>query len=90
LLEPENREGCAGVRETMNVKLYSRRPTENVTSIVRFLKNHQVSYEQIQPEEMKSHTSHLYRIDELPTVEVDGHFFINPNEDALRKIFRVA
>jgi len=73
----------------MKVKLY---PTKKIVNsvVVDFLRRYKVSYEMIRPEEVATYKSHLYKTGDYPVLEVDGQVFINPNDDALKKIFSVA
>jgi len=54
--------------------------------IVGFLTRHHVAYELLDANQVGSKTFHLGTD---PALEVDGRLFVDPNEDALKKIFRV-
>ena len=57
------------------------------TSLIQgFLTRYHVDYEMLSPEQFQSKTFHL-GID--TAVEVDGRLFVDPNVDALKKIFHV-
>ncbi|MHB0971084.1 MAG: hypothetical protein ACYC7A_20490 [Thermoanaerobaculia bacterium] len=73
----------------MTVKFFAPRKNADNSSVAQFLSEHQVRYELVGPEDMATHRSHLRLTNELPALEVDGRVFINPNEDALRKILDV-
>lgn len=80
-----------GREETpMRVRYYPPKKSEKSSSVVRFMKRHHVNFEQVGPEEARASNIHPYRLGEVPMVEVDGRVFVNPNDDALKKIFRVA
>ncbi|HEY2829540.1 MAG TPA: hypothetical protein VGJ88_05425 [Thermoanaerobaculia bacterium] len=51
-----------------------------------FLRQFQVDHELATPEEYRGSTFHLGTD---PAVEVDGRLFVDPNVDALKKIFHV-
>jgi hypothetical protein len=51
-----------------------------------FLTRYHVEYEMLSPEQFPAKTFHLGTD---PTIEVDGHLFVDPNVDALKKIFHV-
>lgn len=51
-----------------------------------FLTRYHVEYEMLSPEQFPLKTFHLGTD---PTIEVDGHLFVDPNVDALKKIFHV-
>lgn len=71
----------------MTVKLYPDAKGEKCSAILRFFTQYKVQCELIRPEDMN--VSRLYRMGELPVVEVDGRLFVNPNYDALKKILRI-
>ncbi|HVT02511.1 MAG TPA: hypothetical protein VHL58_03940 [Thermoanaerobaculia bacterium] len=73
----------------MMVKFYPTKKTVN-SVVADFLMRHKVSYEMIRPEEVARYKSHLYKTGDYPVLEVDGQVFINPNDDALKKIFSLA
>jgi hypothetical protein len=57
------------------------------TSLIQgFLTRYHVSYEMLTPEQFQSKTFHLGTD---PALEVDGRLFVDPNVDALKKIFHV-
>jgi len=57
------------------------------TSLIQgFLTRYQVYYEMLTPEQFHSKTFHL-GMD--PALVVDGRLFVDPNVDALKKIFHV-
>jgi hypothetical protein len=54
--------------------------------IAGFLSQYHVDHELVRPEEFMEKTVHLGTD---PAVEVDGRLFVDPNVDALKKIFKV-
>ena len=69
----------------MKVTLYSAGKAES-KSIARFFKKHHVHYDFVRPDAIEPRNSHLFKLGEVPVVEVDGKQFVNPNDDALAKI----
>ncbi|MBW3565487.1 MAG: hypothetical protein KY459_12245 [Acidobacteria bacterium] len=70
----------------MKVNYYPDSKGAKGRGIVAFLEAHKVRHQLVEP------TPALRRricggVD-LPAIEVDGRFFVNPNRDALRKILR--
>lgn len=72
----------------MTIKIYPDSKGEKSNAILRFFSKYKVKCELIRPEDMK--IARLYRVGELPIVEIDGRIFVNPNDDALKKILRIA
>ncbi|HUO83712.1 MAG TPA: hypothetical protein VM534_01235 [Thermoanaerobaculia bacterium] len=70
----------------MKVNYYPGRG-HTVSSIERFLTRHKVSHRMIDADAIMP--KGVYKLGDLPAVEVDGRFFVNPNEDALRKILDI-
>ena len=69
----------------MKVTLYSAGKAES-RSIARFFKQHDVVYDFVTPDKIQAKNTHLFKLGEMPFVEVDGRQFVNPNDDALAKI----
>ncbi len=69
----------------MKVTLYSAGKAES-RSIARFFKQHNVIYDFVTADKIEAKNAHLFRLGEMPVVEVDGKQFVNPNDDALAKI----
>lgn len=69
----------------MKVTLYSAGKAES-RSIARFFKQHNVIYDFVTADKIQPRNAHLFRLGEMPVVEVDGRQFVNPNDDALAKI----
>lgn len=69
----------------MKVTLYSAGKAES-RSIARFFNQHNVIYEFVSPDKIEAKNAHLFKLGEMPVVEVDGKQFVNPNDDALAKI----
>lgn len=72
----------------MTVKFYPAKKGEKSRLIAHFLLAHSVTHELIRPEEVAK--GHLHRIGEMPAVEVDGQMFVDPNDEALRRILNVS
>jgi hypothetical protein len=70
----------------MTVRFFPGSRQQRTSLIAGFLSQHHVDHELVRPEEVKSKTFHL-GMD--PAVEVDGRLFVDPNVDALKKIFHV-
>ncbi len=73
----------------MTVKFYPGIKGEKSSLIARFLVNHAVQHELIQESDVPSYRNHLYKSGEAPALEVDGRLFVDPNDEALRKILRL-
>ena len=71
----------------MTVKIYPDVKGKS-NAILRFFRKYQVPCELIQAGEINIPRTH--RLGELPAIEIDGEVFVNPNDDALRKILRIA
>jgi len=70
----------------MTVRLVPGTRRYRTTLIEGFLTRHHVAYELLDANQVTSKTFH---IGTDPAIEVDGRLFVDPNEDALKKIFRV-
>ena len=71
----------------MTVRFFPVGNREKCSLIEEFLTEHSVKHELADPSEFR--TGSWPRADEVPAVEVDGRLFVDPNDDALRKIFHV-
>jgi hypothetical protein len=71
--------------EAMTVRFFPGSQKHKTSLIAGFLRQFRVAHEMVRPEEYK-HTHHL---GSDPAVEVDGRLFVDPNEDALKKILHV-
>ena len=69
----------------MTVRFFPGSHRHKTSLIAGFLRQFRVDHEMVRPEEYK-HTHHLGAD---PAVEVDGKMFVDPNVDALKKIFKV-
>lgn len=72
----------------MNVRFFPAKKGNRSSLIAGFLRQNQVQHELIQPDAILR-PRHLHRLGEVPIVEVDGHVFINPNDQALKKILNI-
>lgn len=69
----------------MTVRFFPGSRRHKTTLIAGFLSRFKVAHELVRPEEYKN-TIHLGTD---PALEVDGRLFVDPNEDALKKILDV-
>jgi alpha-acetolactate decarboxylase len=72
----------------MKITLYSTTKAES-QSIARFFTSHNLTYEFVGTDKVRAVKSHLFKLGEMPVVEVDGVAFVNPNDDALRHILNL-
>jgi hypothetical protein len=70
----------------MTVRFFPGSKKQKTSLIQGFLMQHHVAHELARPEDLASKTFHLGTD---PAVEVDGRLFVDPNVDALKKIFHV-
>ena len=70
----------------MTVRFFPGTKEQKTRLIAGFLHQFRVAHELVQAEDTTSHTIHLGT---EPAVEVEGRMFVDPNEDALKKIFHV-
>lgn len=71
----------------MTVRFLPGSRKQKTSLIAGFLSRFKVAHELVKPEHYNDkHTVHLGTD---PAVEVDGKLFIDPNEDALKKILHV-
>jgi len=69
----------------MTVRFFPGSQRHKTSLIAGFLRQFRVDHEMVRPEEYK----HIHHLGSDPAVEVDGRLFVDPNEDALKKIFKV-
>ena len=70
----------------MTVKFVPGSQRHKTSLIQGFLTRYAVDYEMLTPEQFQAKTFHLGTD---PALEVDGRVFVDPNVDALKKIFHV-
>ena len=70
----------------MTVRFFPGSQKHKTSLIAGFLRQFRVDHEMVRPEDYDKRTHHL---GSDPAVEVDGRLFVDPNEDALKKIFKV-
>ena len=70
----------------MTVRFFPGSRQQKTSLVAGFLRQFHVDHELVRPETYQSNTFH-FGTD--PAVEVDGRLFVDPNVDALKKIFRV-
>lgn len=68
----------------MTVRFFPGKKKEKASLIAGFLRQFHVEHELAQPD-AKSHCVHLGT---EPALEVNGRLFVDPNRDALKKIFK--
>lgn len=69
----------------MTVRFFPGSRKYKTSLIAGFLNRFKVAHELVRPEGDK----HTFHLGTDPAVEVDGRLFVDPNEDALRKILDV-
>jgi len=72
----------------MTVKFFPAKRADS-SLIAGFLSQHKIKFELIQPDAIGKPRA-WYKSGEVPAVEVDGRIFINPNNEALKKILHVS
>lgn len=70
----------------MTVRFVPGSKKQKSSLIEGFLTKYHVDHELVRPEEVHSKIFHL---GSDPALEVDGRLFIDPNVDALKKIFHI-
>jgi hypothetical protein len=70
----------------MTVRFFPGSRKQKTSLIEGFLTQYHVDHEMVRPEDFSLKTVHLGTD---PAVEVDGRLFVDPNVDALKKIFHV-
>jgi hypothetical protein len=70
----------------MTVRFFPGTKKQKTTLIAGFLKQFHVEHELVGAADAKSHIVHLGT---EPALEVNGRLFVDPNVDALKKIFKV-
>ena len=73
----------------MTVKVYEKNEKTRGNWLINFLTRQRVQYEVLNANELAPSPAYLSRLHVDTAVEVDGRLFVNPNEDALRKILQV-
>jgi hypothetical protein len=70
----------------MTVRFFPGSRQQKTSLVAGFLRQFHVDHELVRPETYYANTFHLGTD---PAVEVDGRLFVDPNVDALKKIFRI-
>ena len=70
----------------MTVRFFPGSKKQKTSLILGFLSKYRVVHELARPEEFNSKTFHMGTD---PAVEVDERLFVDPNEDALKKILHL-
>jgi hypothetical protein len=70
----------------MTVRFFPGSRKQKTSLVSGFLSKFHVAYELVQPDEYLPNT---VRLGTDPALEVDGRVFVDPNVDALKKIFHV-
>jgi hypothetical protein len=71
---------------SMTVRFFPGSRKHKTGLIAGFLRKFRVEHELVRVDEYRRHTPNLGAD---PAVEVDGRLFVDPNEDALKKILNV-
>ena len=69
----------------MTVRFFPGSKRQKTSLIAGFLSRFKVAHEMVRAEDYK----HGVHLGTDPAVEVDGRLFVDPNEDALKKILHV-
>ncbi len=72
----------------MNVRFYPGSKKQKTSLVAGFLDEFHVDHELVVADHLK--TSAFHHVGTDPAVEVDGEMFVDPNVDALKKIFHVS
>ena len=67
----------------MTVRFFPGSKKQKTSLIAGFLRQFHVDHELVQP----GARSHVVHLGTEPALEVNGRLFVDPNEDALKKIF---
>ncbi|HSP14404.1 MAG TPA: hypothetical protein VLV78_06610 [Thermoanaerobaculia bacterium] len=70
----------------MTVRFFPGTRKQKTTLIAGFLRQFHVEHEMVRVADTRLHTVHLGT---EPALEVNGRLFVDPNVDALKKIFKV-
>ena len=70
----------------MTVRFFPGSRRQKTSLIAGFLSRYHVDHELVNPADITEKSVHLGTD---PAVEVDGRLFVDPNVDALKKIFKV-
>jgi hypothetical protein len=70
----------------MTVRFFPGSRQQKTSLVAGFLRQFHVDHELVSPDQFQPNVFHLGTD---PAVEVDGRLFVDPNVDALKKIFRV-
>lgn len=71
----------------MTVRFFPGSKKHKTSLVAGFLSQFRVEHEMVRPDDYKTASTHHLGTD--PAVEVDGRLFVDPNMDALKKIFNV-
>ena len=69
----------------MTVRFFPGNRKHKTSLVAGFLSQFRVEHEMVRPEEYRN----THNLGSDPAVEVDGRLFVDPNVDALKKIFHV-
>lgn len=72
----------------MKVAYYPANKSSRGRIIETLLSQHHVKHELIGPDDRRRRGIELKN--DVPALEVDGRIFVNPNENALKKILKIA
>jgi len=71
----------------MTVRFFPGTKKHKTSLVAGFLTQFRVEHEMVRPDDYRAGSTHHLGTD--PAVEVDGRLFVDPNVDALKKIFNV-
>ena len=71
----------------MTVRFFPGSKKHKTSLVAGFLSEFRVEHEMVRPDDYKTGNTHHLGVD--PAVEIDGRLFVDPNVDALKKIFNV-
>lgn len=72
----------------MTVRFYPGSKKQKTSLVAGFLDEFHVDHELVVADHLRTSAFHHVGLD--PAVEVDGEMFVDPNVDALKKIFHVS
>ncbi len=69
----------------MTVRFFPGSKKHKTSLVAGFLRQFRVEHEMVPTEEYR----YIHHVGSDPAIEVDGRLFVDPNEDALKKILHV-
>lgn len=71
----------------MTVRFFPGSKKHKTSLVAGFLNQFRVDHEMVRPDDYKSGST--FHLGSDPAIEVDGRLFVDPNVDALKKIFKL-